>query len=748
MDLKSSIETFLSMLLDEYARNPLIAPYARTSDKPPSHFVHQHEVAARLASRNPVRALIGDEIGLGKTVTAIAVAKFLEANNRASRILIIVPRVLLHQWRRELARMGIAENRIKILERHSLPLLQRQNYPSAYYLASMDLLKRPERLVQVENAPWDLIIVDEAHKLGLNTLRFTNLGEKLITSHPERHVLLLSATPHRGDPRDYLERLRLVDPHLEDARKLNTRLFYELTHDAVLFRRTKEDVNTLYEGRQVFPPADFYACLIKATQAEAELVWETVKFLRGKLLELAVEKYAMQKTIIPLLTVLVFKRAASSPYAAYTTMQRMLAKRAGAAPDRIKQLVEDVKGFIGVDYDDYSVDADPDEAFNAFLEEASIILTEQDTQTISKLRDKAKSIMEAGDSKLSALTSLLENVLNEHAAKAIVFTEYKDTLDYIYTHLVDKTHPEWKRRVLRLSSAETGDPEKFKRIRERFENDPEARLLLATDVVAEGVNLQVAHVIVNYEIPWSLVKLEQRIGRVWRLGQQKRVEAYTLFMDNVADKAALEYMYQKLISLRDAALKPRPVTGQQILLYAGAEEITHAPAPVAVAEEKGKLKFKKVTEAKAILEYIKNDAAGLERLAASIIAAKQAVEREATSKGILHAPKNRENVEQALKACGFQTPSEITAAFTRLLKSAQELLGYQVQEENGTVKVADATGMPYKLNTINGYYGYLHRSTDRTSLTFAAYSVRSDTLAITTAKIEDARSILYTEPIG
>ncbi|MEM3000564.1 MAG: helicase-related protein, partial [Candidatus Bathyarchaeia archaeon] len=456
----------------------------------------------------------------------------------------------------------------------------------------------------------------------------------------------------------------------------------------------------------------------------------------------------MQKTIIPLLTVLVFKRAASSPYAAYTTMQRMLAKRAGAAPDRIKQLVEDVKGFIGVDYDDYSVDADPDEAFNAFLEEASIILTEQDTQTISKLRDKAKSIMEAGDSKLSALTSLLENVLNEHAAKAIVFTEYKDTLDYIYTHLVDKTHPEWKRRVLRLSSAETGDPEKFKRIRERFENDPEARLLLATDVVAEVVNLQVAHVIVNYEIPWSLVKLEQRIGRVWRLGQQKRVEAYTLFMDNVADKAALEYMYQKLISLRDAALKPRPVTGQQILLYAGAEEITHAPAPVAVAEEKGKLKFKKVTEAKAILEYIKNDAAGLERLAASIIAAKQAVEREATSKGILHAPKNRENVEQALKACGFQTPSEITAAFTRLLKSAQELLGYQVQEENGTVKVADATGMPYKLNTINGYYGYLHRSTDRTPLTFAAYSVRSDTLAITTAKIEDARSILYTEPIG
>jgi len=79
-----------------------------------------------------------------------------------------------------------------------------------------------------------------------------------------------------------------------------------------------------------------------------------------------------------------------------------------------------------------------------------------------------------------------------------------------------------------------------------------AKVLIATDVAAEGLNLQVAHILINYEIPWSLIKLEQRIGRVWRLGQKKEVEAYTLFMTNRADKAALRSIYEKLLNLKRA----------------------------------------------------------------------------------------------------------------------------------------------------------------------------------------------------
>jgi len=191
--------------------------------------------------------------------------------------------------------------------------------------------------------------------------------------------------------------------------------------------------------------------------------------------------------------------------------------------------------------------------------------------------------------------------MGEEGSKVIIFTEYKDTLDYIIENL-KKQHPEWSGNILRLSSEETRDKKLFREIRNAFEKNPKARILIATDVVAEGVNLQVAHILINYEVPWSIVKLEQRIGRVWRLGQRKEVEAHTLFMANVADLAALNSMYQKLLSLRKAKLSPRPVTGQEILFFADIGEFTKFP-PSIVVEEKGKKKILKVTEARAILTY-------------------------------------------------------------------------------------------------------------------------------------------------
>jgi superfamily II DNA or RNA helicase len=707
MELRESVEQLLELVLGEMSYHPFIGPFLKTSrDNPPQPYVHQYEAVGKLALRKPIRVLIGDEIGLGKTITALSISKWMERLARANKTLIVVPRVLVGQWRKELLRMGVASSRIRQVERNTIEFLKLQNFPEGYYIASMDLLKKEERIGQIVEIPWDLIIIDEVHKFGFKTARFWKIGKMLVEGSPRRNVVFLSATPHRGDPRDYIARLQLLDPYLvEGWQALDRRQFYETTHGAILFRRTKEDVNKIYEGREVFPPAKFYAGVINAREDEAEFVRRLVEFLHSKLVEFAYEKGLISERIIPLMTVLIFKRAASSPFAAMTTLERLLMKRAD--PEFTKQLIDSVKSFLDIGYEDYEyAEKDPDEVFNEFLDKTASLLNERDKEEIRQLRDMAKSIMEKGDSKLNALVSLLNDIMSNVESKVIVFTEYKDTLEYLIAN-IKKMHPEWASSLLKLSSDETRDEAVFERIKESFEKKPTARILMATDVVAEGVNLQVAHILVNYEIPWSLIKVEQRIGRVWRLGQKKPVEAYTLFMNNIADCSALNSMYEKLINLKRAELSPRPVTGQEVLLYAEAEDIIKFPPSIAVVKSGERKRFVKVTEAKAILTFIREKQAGLEKLVASIIAARQEVEKELASKGVLYKPQTKQEVENAMNLLGFRNTIEVFDAFRSLVRSSSDILGFKVVEEQGNLKIRMNLEMPKTLATIDDFYGLL-----------------------------------------
>jgi superfamily II DNA or RNA helicase len=707
MELKEAVITLLTNVLNQYIYHPLFSPYLRTSNEnPPRHYLHQCETLARLALRKPIRVLIGDEIGLGKTITAIAIAKYLENTGRARKTLIVVPRVLVLQWRKELVRMGIPASKIRHLERDNIEFYKMMGFPEGYYIVSMDLLKREEKISRIVDVEWDLIIVDEVHKFGYKTQRFWKIGKMLIEGRPARNVIFLSATPHRGDPRDYILRLKLLDPFLvEDWKNLDRRLFYEVTHGAILFRRTKEDVNNIYEDERIFTDAKFYAGLVVGREDEKEFVKELVAFLRTKLVEFAYERGIISEKIIPLLVILIFKRATSSPYSAWTTLQRLLIRR--VEPDFPNELIANVESFLGVGYEDVEIERDPEEVFNEFLDRASSLLSQTDIEKIRELRDAARSIMEKGDTKLTATISLLEDIMTRSDSKVIIFTEYKDTLDYIIDNLKRK-HPEWEDSLLSLSSVETRDEKLFNKVRQAFEKDPKARILVATDVIAEGVNLQVANIVINYEIPWSLIKLEQRIGRVWRLGQNRDVESYTLFMDNIADKAALNSLYQKLLNLKKAALHPRPITGQEVLFYyAEAADISTPPPSISLARDERKKKFVKVTEAKAIKTYLERDEAGLQELVSSIIAAKQEIEREISSKGVLYKPRTRKEVEDVTKLTGFQNHKEIFNALRELLKDSAPIIGLNIQDEGEDVKIWKEYGMPIYVSTLDDYYSNL-----------------------------------------
>ena len=751
MELREAVKILLTNVLDQFSYHPLFSPYLKTStENPPKHYLHQCETIARLALRKPIRVLIGDEIGLGKTITALAIAKYLENTGRAKRILIVVPRVLVLQWHKELVRMGIPSSKIKHLESENIEFYGMQSFPEGYYITSMDLLKREERISRIVDVEWDLIIVDEVHKFGYKTKRFWKIGKMLIEGKPSRNVIFLSATPHRGDPRDYIHRLQLLDPYLvEDWKNLDKRLFYEVTHGSILFRRTKEDVNNIYEEKKIFTDAKFYAGLIAGREDEKGFVKELVTFLRTKLVEFAYEKDMISEKVIPLLIILIFKRATSSPYSAWTTLQRLLLKR--VEPDFPKELVASVESFLGVGYEDFEYEKDPEEVFNEFLDRASSLLSPMDIEKVRELKDMAQSIMEKGDTKLNATISLLEDVITESDSKVIIFTEYKDTLDYIINNL-KKKHPEWNQSILSLSSEETRDEKLFNKVRNAFEKDPKARILVATDVIAEGVNLQVANIVVNYEIPWSLIKLEQRIGRVWRLGQEKDVEAYTLFMDNIADKAALNSMYQKLLNLKKAELQPRPITGQEVLFYyAEARDIATLPPSVALTKEKRKKKFVKVTEAKSIKTFLEKDEAGLQELVRSIIAAKQEVEREISSKGVLYKPRTRKEVEDAVKLTGFENHKEIFNALKELLKTSAPILGLNLVDEGEAVKIWKESEMPTYISTLDGFYANLAQKSDmEEAVCIVAQGDSEALISLIPISIKDRRdgSILCADIIG
>jgi superfamily II DNA or RNA helicase len=751
MDLKRAVSSLLTTFVEELSHHPIVSPYLKVSeDFPVQPYLHQYEVVARLSLRSPVRVLIGDEIGLGKTVTAIALAKHLERIGRVKRTLIVVPRVLVSQWKKELLRMGIPASKVKHIENYTLDFLKSINFPEGYYIASMDFLKREVRIGEVVNVPWDLVIIDEVHKFGYKTKRFWRIGKMLVEGRPERNVLFLSATPHRGDPKDYILRLRLLDPYLTEGWKsLDTRQFYEVTHGSLLFRRTKEDINKIYEERQVFPPAKFYATVVKARDDEAEFVRNLVTFLRSKLVEFAYERRLISEKVIPLLVILIFKRATSSPYAAWTTLERLLIKR--AEPEFPKELIDSVKGFLGVGFEDYEYGKDPEEVFNEFLDRASSLLEPRDVEQIRMLRDAAKSVMERGDSKLNALTSLLEDVMAEGGTKVVVFTEYKDTADYLINYLREKRHPEWGRAIRRLTSEETSDESRFRKIKEEFEMDPTVRILIATDVVAEGVNLQVANILINYEIPWSLIKLEQRVGRVWRLGQTRDVEAYTFFMSNVADMAALRSMYGKLINLKRALGHTRPIIGQDVVYYAEAEDLAKIPPQVAIVEKAKRKKFLKVTEGRLIQTYIRGDEAGLENLVASIIAARNELEREVGSKGILYRPKSKREVEQAIKPLGFKSPSEFLSSLQEVVKAACRIFEYRVLEGDGSLRIVRGAEMPITVKTIDQMFGILaSKSYESPYRGVVAYGEKEGTVVIFPVDLTSRRDglTIYRELVG
>ncbi len=549
-------------------------------------FLHQIEVLDRCMLRRPIRIFIGDEIGLGKTITAIVLAKYLWDVREARRILILAPRILIDQWKDELAWWDVE---IKPIERDTIKGITESRFPEGWYLASMDLIKRKDYFQHINQVPWDLLIVDEAHRLSPTAKdRWKTIAQLIKHSH-EMNVIFLSATPHKGFPDDYLARLRLLDPTLEGSKeKLNSPEFYRATWNSLIFRRTKDDVRQVYREPEAFPKATIKTLILKPSNREREL-HDGVRSLLADLLKKYRDLRGEAPQDLQLLLTIIAKRALSSPASAFDTFNFILIKRAelakGVSQEEAKRRAETLRRILRSHLElEYELE-DLDEEDRLFLEKnlSSLGIKQPSLDDIAnyyaassellrgkELEDRLKRFVELtrmvkdkGDTKLKALKEIVKAKLND-GEKVIIFTEYRATAEYVGEAL----RKEVGDTVYILTGGWRKDQDLWQEVKEGFVKGERYEVLVATDVASEGLNLQVANNLIVYDIPWSPIKLEQRIGRVWRLGQKRPVEIFILALGSRGEGRIFTILYQKLLNMSEALRgKVPPLLGEVLELY-------------------------------------------------------------------------------------------------------------------------------------------------------------------------------------
>jgi SNF2 family DNA or RNA helicase len=562
-DTKTNLQYVRSLVNLLSKSDPYLTIASNYSPSPIDIYPHQVDLLSRVMFVRPIRILVGDEIGLGKTIESISILRYLEKIGELKRALIIVPRILTTQWVAELMKMGVAKHDIFVFgSGKDVKELKNKIENQKYFIISKELVRMENHLKKLLKINWDTIVVDEAHNVTLNSVKTKNAIQKLIKD-TSRNVIFLSATPHRGVANDYLFRLRLLDPSLvEDYSKLDINPFYESTHDSLLFRRTKEVINNL-QDKEVFKDCKFQLHLIQPTSEERAFMNALIAFLKRKAKELGENGV---NTPVGLLLVLLRKRASSSPYAAMKTLRSMIKtlqkkQEEGFGEDfEAEDITEFEEKLLGEDYS-VDIETDFDEMAEKLVKKYSKALKPEDIDEISRILKLAEEVSK-NDSKLKAVKELVLELVGKNEGKVLVFTEYRDTLEYLKKSI--ESDKNLRNLGIRFETLSGKDRNRFEEVKRKFEDDPSVQVLIATDVASEGLNLQKANHMINYDAPWSPVKLEQRIGRIWRLGQQYISYVYNIFLSTDSDLAIVEKLYEKLLNIERAVGSTKPIIGEEV----------------------------------------------------------------------------------------------------------------------------------------------------------------------------------------
>jgi len=484
-----------------------------------------------------MRFMIADDPGAGKTIMAGMIIRELRMRGAARRVLIVTPGHLKTQWQREM--LEKFQENFTIVDRAYMKSRQGENpwMVENSYITSIDFAKQDDVMSSLSSTRWDLVIVDEAHKMSARvrsekktevTMRY-KVGR--ILSQNSDHMLLLTATPHSGDPDAFRLLLDLLKPGffanpelIQEARK---------KRDNPLFiRRVKEELRD-FEGRPIFPKRYTHTHSFNLSNDEMRLYnrmsrYITEQYNRAISNDRRAHAFAMM---------LLQRRMASSIYAAMKSLKR---KRS-----RCLQLMEDLGSVKEVDVPlDYS---DLEERriweIERILEGSTLAYSMQELEAeimiLEEMIVEAESLLESGtETKLMELRRILEEVGDE---KVLIFSESRDTVDY----LLDKIES-WGYTVCTIH----GEMSMDERIAAEDDFRRNKQVMVATEAAGEGINLQFCHIMVNYDIPWNPNRLEQRMGRIHRYKQKRDVHIYNLVAGNTREGMVMMRLLEKLESIR------------------------------------------------------------------------------------------------------------------------------------------------------------------------------------------------------
>lgn len=568
--------------------DPVLAVHTSIVDPLPHQITAVYE---SMLPRQPLRFLLADDPGAGKTIMAGLLIKELIARGDLQRCLIVCPGSLAEQWQDELYRRFHLP--FEILTNDKLEAARTGNWfmETNLVIARLDKLSRNEDIQNKLQAPdcrWDLVVCDEAHKMSATVFggetKYTKryrLGQLL--SSLTRHFLLMTATPHNGKAEDFQLFMALLDGDRFEGR------FRDGVHTADvsdLMRRMVKENLLKFDGTPLFPERIAYTVPYKLSDPEAALYAAVTQYVREEFDR--AEKLENDKragTVGFALTILQ-RRLASSPEAIYQSLRRRrerlesrlreleVLQRGGQAAPILSASVpsmdaEDIDDLE--DAPDTEVEAAEEEILDQATAARSIAELRIEIATLKELEQAALSVRTSGnDTKWRELASLLGEIFTTAAIvnkvaepvssygntkipppkssahqKLVIFTEHRDTLNYLEQRISSLLG---RKESVVVIHGGIGREERLK-VQEMFRHDPEVQVLLATDAAGEGINLQRAHLMVNYDLPWNPNRLEQRFGRIHRIGQTEVCHLWNL----VAEETREGDVYRKLLEKLEQA---------------------------------------------------------------------------------------------------------------------------------------------------------------------------------------------------
>ncbi|MDD3925574.1 MAG: helicase-related protein, partial [bacterium] len=571
--------------------DPLLAVHTSVVEPLP------HQITAvydSMLPRQPLRFLLADDPGAGKTIMAGLFIKELIVRGDLQRCLVVCPGSLAEQWQDELYRRF--QLPFEIMTNDKLEAARTGNWflETNLVIARLDKLSRNEDVQEKLKAPdcgWDLVICDEAHKMSATIfggeVKYTKrykLGQLLSTL--TRHFLLMTATPHNGKEEDFQLFMSLLDGDRFEGR------FRDGVHAADvsdLMRRMVKEGLLKFDATPLFPERIAYTVSYQLSDAEAHLYKEVTDYVREEFNRAeALQNDKRAGTVGFALTILQ-RRLASSPEAIYQSLRRrkerlenrlrelellqrgnQIASLMAAGPVLDAEDVEDLE-----EAPDNEVETAEEDILDQATAARTIAELKKEISTLKRLEALALAVRHGGeDKKWRELASLLSTIFTPASVanmlaepetppygvkenpqpersprqKLVIFTEHRDTLNYLEQRI--NTLLGRKEAVVCIHGG-MGREERMK-AQESFKHDPEVQVLLATDAAGEGINLQRAHLMVNYDLPWNPNRLEQRFGRIHRIGQTEVCHLWNLVAEETREGEVYARLLEKLEEARKA----------------------------------------------------------------------------------------------------------------------------------------------------------------------------------------------------